>query len=182
MSPRRKHEAGEPGLFVPLDAAPSRRGLAAVAAAAAVVLSIALAVSVWVFAHAEGVRRDEIRQAAVLSFVRSFVTEYTSPDPFNANAYADRVLAMGTGDFAKLYGEKINDVVVQVARAERGVGAVQELGISDWNDDGSANVVVVGTMTTTMPDGRKIESGNRWVITAIKEGDQWKVSNLIKVL
>lgn len=182
MSPRRKHEAGEPGLFVPLDAAPSRRGLAAVAAAAAVVLSIALAVSVWVFAHAEGVRRDEIRQAAVLSFVRSFVTEYTSPDPFNANAYADRVLALGTGGFAKMYAEKLNEIVVQVARAERGVGTVPELGIESWNDDGSANVVAFTTMTTTMPDGRKVDSSNRWAVTAIKEGDQWKVSNLIEVL
>ena len=42
--------------------------------------------------------------------------------------------------------------------------------------------VAVTTMTTTMPDGKKIETGSRWVVTAIKEGEQWKVSDLIQVL
>lgn len=182
MSPRRRVDADEPALFQTPETAPPRRLLAAVSAVAAAVLAIALTVSTWVFVHAQTERRDNIRQAAVLSFARSFLTQYTSPDPFNANAYADRVLAMGTGNFAKLYSEKMTDIVVQVARAERGVGTVQELGIDTWNDDGSANVVAVTAMTTTMPDGRKVDSGSRWVVTAIKEGDQWKVSNLIQVL
>ena len=182
MSPRRKFDAGEPVPFGKLELSEPRRKPALVSAAATVVLAIALAVSIWVFVHAQAERRDEIRQAAVLSFARSFLTQYTSPDPFNANAYADRVLALGTGDFAKMFGEKINEVVVQVARAERGVGTVPELGIESWNDDGSANVVAYTTMTTTMPDGRKVDSSNRWVVTAIEEGDQWKVSNLIQVL
>lgn len=182
MSPRRKVDAGEPAPFQAPETAPSRRKLAAVCSAATVVLAVALTVSTGVFVHAQGVRRDDIRHAAVVSFVRSFLTQYTSPDPFNANAYTDRVLALGTGNFATLYAEKMNEIVVQVARAERGVGAVQELGIESWNDDGSANVVAVTTMTTTMPDGRKIDTGSRWVVTAILEGDQWKVSDLIQVL
>jgi len=33
-----------------------------------------------------------------------------------------------------------------------------------------------------MPDGKKIETGSRWVVTAIREGEQWKVSDLIQVL
>lgn len=50
----------------------------------------------------------------------------------------------------------MTEIVIQVARAEPGAGAVQELGIENWNDDGSANVVAVTTMTTTMPDpGRR---------------------------
>lgn len=182
MSPRRKVDAAEPALLQAPDTARPRRGLAAASAAAAVVLAAALTVSTWVFVHAQAERREAIRQAAVLSFARSFLTQYTSPDPFNANAYADRVLALGTGNFATLYSERMNEIVVQVARAERGVGTVQELGIDTWNDDGSANVVAVTAMTTTMPDGQKIETGSRWVVTAMREGDQWKVSNLIQVL
>ncbi len=181
MSPRRRVDVDEVLLPAP-EPAPSRRRLAAVAAVAAAVLVAALTVSTWVFVHAQSQRRNDIRQAAVVSFARSFLTQYTSPDPFNANAYADRVLALGTGNFAKLYSEKMNEIVVQVARAERGVGIVQELGIENWNDDGSANIVAVTAMTTTMPDGRKVDSGNRWVVTAIQEGDQWKVSNLIQVV
>ena len=108
--------------------------------------------------------------------------QYTSPDPFNANAYADKVLAQGTGNFAELYKEKMNDVVIQVAQAEPGFGAVQDIGIERWNEDGSASVITVANMTTTLPDGRKIQSGSRWVVTAVKEGEQWKVSNLIQVI
>lgn len=182
MSPRRRIGADEPALFEVPPPRPGFGRLGRVAAVAAVVVVAALATSVWVFVHAQAERRTEVRQAAVLSFARSFLTQYTSPDPFNANAYADRVLALGTGDFAKLYSEKMNEIVVQVARAERGVGAVQELGIESWNDDGSANVVAVTTMTTTMPDGKKFDSGARWVVTATEEGEQWKVSNLIQVL
>jgi Mce-associated membrane protein len=37
-------------------------------------------------------------------------------------------------------------------------------------------------MTTTTPDGKKIDSASRWEITAVQEGDQWKVSDLIQVL
>ncbi|MGI9162914.1 MAG: mammalian cell entry protein [Mycobacterium sp.] len=145
-------------------------------------LIAALTTSAVVFGNWRTGHQREIREAAVLTFVRSFVTQYTSPDPFHANDYTDKILAMGTGQFAKLYSDKINEVVVQVARAEPGVGSVQEIGIENWNDDGSANVVAVSTMITTMPDGRKLPSASRWVVTAMKEGDQWKVSNLIQVV
>ena len=60
----------------------------------------------------------------MLYFVRSFITQYTSPDPFHANDYADKVLAFGTGQFAKLYQDKMNEVVIQVARAEPTTGSV----------------------------------------------------------
>jgi Mce-associated membrane protein len=59
---------------------------------------------------------------------------------------------------------------------------VQELGIERWNTDGSADVVAVAMMTTRMPDGKSVESSSRWVVTATKEGEQWKVSNLIQVI
>ena len=38
-------------------------------------------------------------------------------------------------------------------------------------------------VTSTTPDGKStIESGDRWVATAIKEGQQWKISNLVQVI
>ncbi len=182
MSPRRRIEAGEqPTLVVP-SVRPRHRLLSAVVPVAAVALVAALTVSAFVFAKAVTAQRASIRNAAVIDFVRSFITQYTSPDPFNANAYADKVLSLGTGNFAKLYSDKMNQVVIQVAQAEPGVGAVQEIGIERWNPDDSVNVIAVANMTTKMPDGKKVESPSRWEVTAVKEGDQWKVSDLIQVL
>lgn len=182
MSPRRRLEPGQPPALQMPDPQPSRQRLAVIAAVSAVVVLTSLTISAVVFAHRQAEQRAEIRDAAVLSFVRSFITQYTSPNPFNANDYADKVLALGTGNFATLYKEMMNDVVIQVAQAEPGVGVVQELGIERWNPDGSATVVAVASMTTKMPDGTKIESGSRWAVTAVKEGEQWKVSDLIQVL
>ena len=118
----------------------------------------------------------------MLTFVNSFVTAYTSPDPFNANRYAEQILAQGTGEFATQFGDNMNAVVFQVAQAERGFGTVQDLGVERWNDDGSADVIAVSMMTTKMPNGTTVESGNRWVVTATREGEQWKVSNLLQVI
>ena len=92
------------------------------------------------------------------------------------------MLAQGTGQFAKLYQDKMNEIVIQVARAEPTKGAVQDLGIEHWNPDGSADVVVAATTNTKMPDGKTVASGSRWVVTATKEGEQWKISNLLQVI
>ena len=179
MSPRRRIAAP---LFRMPAPQPGRRRLAVVAAIASVLIAVALATSGVVFAKAQAARQTQIREAAVISFVRAFVTQYASPDPFNANDYAEKILALGTGNFAKLCSEKMNEVVVQVARAEPGFGSVAEVGIERWNPDGSASVIAVANMTTKMPDGKKIDSASRWEVTAVKEGDQWKVSDLIQVL
>ena len=182
MSPRRRLDEGDrPPLRMP-EPRPSRRRLSLVAAIAAVAMLGALSVSAFVFAKSITSQRADVRNAAVIDFVRSFVTQYSSPDPFNANAYAEKILALGTGNFATLYSDKMNEVVIQVAQAEPGVGTVQEIGIERWNPDDSVNVIAVANMTTTMPDGKKIDSASRWEITAVKEGDQWKVSDLIQVL
>ena len=151
------------------------------ARAAVLVLASVTAAAVIVTKH-ETIRRAQIRDADVLTFVNSFVTAYTSPDPFNANRYADQILAQGTGEFATQFGDNMNAVVFQVAQAERGFGTVQDLGIERWNDDGSADVIAVSKMTTKMPNGTTVESGNRWVVTATREGEQWKVSNLLQVI
>ena len=182
MSPRRRIEVGRIDPLRMPDPQPSRRKLTLVSALAAVVVVAAVTTSAVVFARQQAARSAQIREAAVLSFVRTFITQYTSPDPFNANDYADKVLALGTGGFAKLFSDRMNEVVIQVARAEPGIGTVQEIGIERWNNDGSASVLAVANMATKMPDGTKIDSGSRWEVTAIKEGDQWKVSDLIQVL
>lgn len=182
MSPRRKVEPGTEGLFR-MPAPRARRWvLALVAALATVAIIGAVTVSALMLLDRETQRRDAVRDVAVLSFVRGFVTDYTSPDPFHANDYANKVLAQGTGQFAKLYQEKMNEIVIQVAQAEPTKGNVQDLGIERWNSDGSADVVVAATTTTSLPDGKKIENGSRWVVTATKEGQQWKISNLLQVI
>jgi Mce-associated membrane protein len=44
-------------------------------------------------------------------------------------------------------------------------------------------VLVATKITTKSPDGKQtVESGSRWVATAVKEGQQWKISNLIQVI
>lgn len=182
MSPRRRIDAGEqPALRIPATR-PRHRLLSVVAPVAAAALIAALILSAFVFAKANTAQRASIRNAAVIDFVRSFVAQYTSPDPFNANAYADKVLSLGTGNFAKMYSDKMNQVVIQVAQSEPAVGTVQEIGIERWNPDSSVNVIAVANMSTKMPDGTKVDSPSRWEVTAVKEGDQWKVSDLIQVL
>jgi Mce-associated membrane protein len=55
--------------------------------------------------------------------------------------------------------------------------------VQRWNDNGSADVLVATDMTSTGPDGKTpIESGSRWVVTTIEEGQQWKISQLIQVI
>jgi Mce-associated membrane protein len=111
------------------------------------------------------------------------MTSYTTLDPFNANAYTDRILAQGTGEFASMFSEKQNEILIQVAQAEPTTGSVVAAGVQRWNDNGSADVLVATKITSKSPDGKTtIESGNRWVATAIKEGQQWKISQLIQVI
>lgn len=182
MSPRRKIDSAALAWFRTPDPQPRRTRLALVGALAALLIIVAVTTSAVVFAKDQAARGIRIQEAAVLTAVRTFVTQYTSPDPFNANAYAEKVLALGTGNFAKLYSDKMNEVVIQVAQAEPGFGTVQEIGIERWNPDGSASVIAVANMTTKMPDGKKFDSISRWEVTAVKEGEQWKISDLIQVL
>jgi Mce-associated membrane protein len=157
-----------------------RLGLA-ISLAAAVVIAAVGASTVVLIDH-EKDRRATVKELAAVDYVRSFMTQYTTLDPFHANDYADRVLAQATGQLAQMYTEKMNEIVVQVARAEPTKGAVLDAGIERWNDDGSANVVVATQTTTVMPDGKRLENGNRWVATATQEGNQWKISNLLQVI
>jgi Mce-associated membrane protein len=119
----------------------------------------------------------------VLGFVRAFMTGFTTLDPFHANAYVDRVLAQSTGDFAKDYRDKHNQVLIQIAQAEPTKGTILDAGVERWNDDGSAIVLVATDVTFKTPDQKQIlDNTNRWVVTAQREGDQWKISSLQQVI
>ena len=193
MSPRRRIEPGSNTGAV-IVAAPanrrnwrdvvrSARGLPGLGIAASLLVIAALVLtSLMLWSH-ESDRRAEVTDADVLGSVGQFMTEYTTLDPFHANDYADGVMRHATGDFAKEFKEKQNAILVQVAQAEPTKGTVMEAGIEKWHDDGSVSVLVATKISTTVADPKKpVESGNRWVVTAVKEGQQWKISRLTQVI
>lgn len=183
MSPRRKIDAEEPELYTPPPPKPPRRwGLPLVATVAGVLLAAAITASTLMLVSHENDRRTVTKDADVIGYVKSFMTTYTTLDPFQANYYGDRIQSQATGDFAKMFKEKINEILVQVARAEPTEGDVVAAGVQRWNDDGSADVLVATNVSSKMPDGKTVESGNRWVVTAKKEGQLWKISQLIQVI
>jgi Mce-associated membrane protein len=185
MSPRRKIEQ-HGGQFIPAQPRIRRRrqsGLPVVAVCAAVVVIVAIAVCSTVLISHQAQVKTTIKEVAALGFVRSFMTEFTSPDPFHANDYADRILAQATGDFADQYRQNENAILVGIAQSEPTIGTVLDAGIARWNDDGSADVLVVTKLSSTSPDGKvTMERANRWVVTAQPEGEAWKISSLIPMI
>jgi Mce-associated membrane protein len=183
VSPRRKIDANEPEIYTaPAPKKPRRWGFPLVATLSAVLVAAAIAASTLMLVSHETDRRTQVRDADVLSYVRSFMTTYTTLDPFQANYYGDRVQSQATGDFAKMFKEKINEILVRVAQAEPTQGTVVDAGVQRWADDGSADVLVATKTSSKTPDGQTLESGDRWVVTAKKEGPLWKISNLIQVI
>jgi Mce-associated membrane protein len=184
VSPRRKFGPGAESIFsAPLPRSPRRWGLPLAATLAATVASAAITVCALVLNSHELQRQTTIKDAAALSYVRSFMTEFTSPDPFHANDYTDRILAQATGDFAEQYRENHNEILTQMARSEPTTGTVLDAGLSRRNDDGSVDVLVLTKFTSKSPDGKlQLERANRWVVTAKQEGEQWKISSLIPMI
>jgi len=183
VSPRRKVESDEQDFFEVIPKPPRRWGLPSIAALSALFIAAAITASTLILTDHEKDRRVSVKEAAAMGYVREFMTAYTTLDPFHANDYVDRILAQGTGDFEKMFNEKQNEILIQVARAEPTTGTVLEAGVQRWNDNGSADVLVAMKVATKSSDGKPtIESGNRWVATAIKEGQQWKISQLIQVI
>jgi Mce-associated membrane protein len=150
---------------------------------AAVVAAGAISACTLILISHESHERATSSDKAVLIYVRSFMAEFTSLDPFHANDYVERVLAQATGDFAKQYQDRANEILIQVARAEPTKGTVLAAGLERWNDDGSANVLVATEVTSKSPDGKQVfETTNRWVATAKREGNRWKISSLVRVI
>jgi len=184
VSPRRRVESGEPDYFFRIEPKPPIRwGLPIVAAIATLLVAAAITASTLMLVSHERDHRAQTEDAAALGYVRSFMTTYTTLDPFNANAYADRVVAEGTGEFAENFKKKQNEILVQVARSEPSTGTVLEAGVQRRHEDGSADVLVAMKVTSKTPDGKStMESGSRWIATTVKEGQQWKISNLVQVI
>ncbi len=183
MSPRRKLDTEERDFFEVVPRPPRRWGLPVIAMLATLLIAAAITAGTLMLITHEKDHKQSVKEAAALGYVREFMTAYTTLDPFHANDYADRILAQGTGDFAKMFKEKQNEILIRVARAEPTTGTVVDAGLQRWNDNGSVDVLVATKVSTKSPDGKStIESGNRWVATAIKEGQQWKISNLIQVI
>ncbi len=184
MSPRRKFQTGEAPLLVAHPLPPARpRGLPLAGTIAALLMAVAITVcTLMLFSH-ESRERAASKDREVLGYVTGFMTQFTSIDPFHANDYVSRILAQATGDFAKQYRDKANEILLQVARAEPATGTVLDAGVERWNDDGSANVIVATAITTKSPDEKQVlENANRWAATATQEGNQWKISNLQQVI
>ncbi|VEG51032.1 CoA-transferase family III [Mycolicibacterium aurum] len=190
MSPRRRFTGEDAGdtvigsdYFRATPRSPRRWGLPVTAIVAAVLMVAAIAASTLMLVRHQDDRRAAVNDAAALGYTTQFMVTYTSLDPFHANDYADRIVAQATGEFAKNFNEKLNEILIQVARSEPSTGQVLAAGIQRWNDDGSADVLVATKVTSPTPDGKAtMESGSRWVATTIKEGQQWKISNLVQVI
>ena len=103
MSPRRKLDPSDRDYFAAAPRRPLRWGLPVTAIVSALVVAAALAGSVFMLIGHERDRHTQVRDATALGCVRAFMTQYTTLDPFHANAYADRVLAQAPGDFAKQF-------------------------------------------------------------------------------
>jgi Mce-associated membrane protein len=185
MSPRRKFEPGEGVLLVTTDPVTERRpwGLPVASAVAAVLMAGAIMVcSLMLVSHVSR-EQAESKNREVLNYVTGFMTQFTSLDPFHANEYVMRVMAQATGDFAKQYHDKANEILLQVARAEPATGSILGAAVERWNDDGSATVIVATEVTSKSPDQKQVfENTNRWTATATREGNQWKISSLQQVI
>ena len=183
MSPRRRVEPDEQDFFAATPPRPPRWRLVLLSVATALVMVAALTVGTLMLISHERDRRTAINDASALGYVREFMTAYTTLDPFNANAYVERILSQGTGEFLEQFDEKKNEIVIRVAQAEPTQGSVVDAGVQRWADDGSADILVAVKISQKTPDGKRtIESGSRWVATAKKEGQQWKISQLIQVI
>ena len=158
-------------------------GLPAAAGGAAVLTVGAVATSSLVMVDQRSHHRDAMQDVDVLGYVKAFMTGFTTLDPFHANAYYDRIMANATGDFAKQYHDKQNEILVQIAQAEPTKGTTLAAGVERWNDDGSASVMVATDVSIKSADGKqKVENTNRWVVVAQREGNQWKISSLQQVI
>ncbi len=190
MSPRRRvtgaHPVWETAEADTAARRPRDRGLMVAAVAAALLIVAALTAGVVFVIPHEKHHRATGREVAVLDVARSFTVEFMSPDPtgeFGANRYVDRMTAQVTGDFAQWWEQERNAILIQVAKGPQIEATVLAAGVERWNDDGSADVLVVVRRAIKDEDGNTVaEPTDRVVETLRQEGDRWKISNLSAVL
>ena len=150
---------------------------------AGILAASGITISSYVLVDQRSHHEVAMSEVDMLGFVRSFMSGFTTVDPFHANAYVERVLAHATGDFAKQVHDQQNQILIQTAQSEPTKGTTLDAGVKRWNDDGSATVLVVTDITQKTPDQKQvIDSIIRWALTAQREGDQWKISSLQKMI
>lgn len=195
MSPRRRID-DDTGEQLPADTpaetpvtAPrpplGRRRVVTTALAVSVMVA-ALTASVLMLVPHESHRRTTLRQAAALDVARSFTVEFMSPDPtgdFGANRYVDRMTAQVTGDFATWWEEARDRILITVAKGPHIEATVLYAGLERWNDDGSADVLVVVRRAIKDDAGKTVTEPTERVVETVRlEGEQWKISNLSPVV
>ncbi len=191
MSPKRKFDNGtdtatntlHPDYFG-VSPKPARWwGFPLVAVLAAVVVVSAIAASTLMLFRIEVDRWSALRDAAAIDCAREFMTTYLTFDPANTDSYTDRILAQTTGEFAKMFTERKNEILLRVSRSGPASATVVEAGVQQWNSDGGVDVLLATEIATPTPDRKStIESGSHWVATAVKEGQEWKISSLVQVI
>ena len=174
-------------LVVPILAMPriAKRlvALVVIACITTVLVLTAIGASTYLLVQHEKDVASQAKSADVLGYVEEFMKGFTAVDPFHANAYVERMTGQATGEFAKEFKDRKDQILLQVARAQPAEGTVEAAGVARWNEDGSADVLIAMKLTTTTPDGNStVESGSRWVVTATQEGQQWKISRMNPVM
>ncbi len=191
LSPKRKLDNGtdpatnalHPDYFGVAPKSARRWGFPLVAALAVVVVVSAIAAGALILFRIEVDRRSVLRDAAAIGCAREFMTTYLTLDLANAESYTDRILAQSTGEFAKMFTERQNEILLRVSRSGPASATVVEAGVQQWNSDGGVDVLLATEIATPTPDRKStIESGSRWVATAVKEGQEWKISSLVQVI
>ena len=160
MSPRRRFAPGEGSLLVARPVPPPRPwGLPVAAGVAAVLIVAAIAACTLMLISNQSRVRTASKERQVLSYVTGFMVQFTSIDPYHANDYVTRVLAQATGDFAKQYQEKANEILLQVARAEPATGRMIKDGnfenLNDWN---VVEVIWQGDRAAHIVNGRTVNT------------------------
>lgn len=191
MSPKRKFDDGTDPVsnalhpdYFGVSPKPARPwGLPLVAVLAAVVVVSATAASTLMLFRLEIDRWSALKDSAAIGSAREFMTTYLTLDPSNADSYSDRILAQSTGEFAKMFTERQNEILRRVTRSGPASATVVEAGVQQRNSDGSVEVLLATEVATAAPDRKStIESGSRWVAAVVKEGQEWKISSLVQVI
>ncbi|MCG5431966.1 mammalian cell entry protein [Mycobacterium sp. MYCO198283] len=161
-----------------------RRRWSVIAASAVVALLVAgaIAANALMAVATTRVHRAQIDEAAALDFVKSFMVEFTSPNPFAANQYADSVIAKSTGPFEDQMTQMKNQVVLIAGLGTVTSGSVASAGLVHHDDDGSIRTLVVMNIARASPDGKSAEQiQKRWQVTTVKRGQEWKISDVTDV-
>ncbi|MGV0635682.1 mammalian cell entry protein [Mycolicibacillus trivialis] len=191
MSPRRRVDAdATPARPDPAPAAPAtprpplRMVWTGIAATVAVIAALAIA-TVLLVGH-ESRYETAMREDTVLEVARSFTIQVMSPDPtgdYGANRYVDRMTEQVTGELETYWRESRDQILIQVAKGPKSEATILYAGLERWNDDGSADVLVIAKQSIKDDDDKTIAEPIAQLLETVRqEGGRWKISNMGPVL